>query len=112
MYRRRRIVMAGVVSHARIFVDCQNVAGGAGPMASGAASWYQDRRSWKMAPSQIVMAGRVPVTHPQPVGPLRRLYNRRCVGGRDTPGHDGESMISSHDPVQQRFPRRHAPERA
>src|SRR6185437_2631799 len=25
---------------------------------------------------------------PDPVGPPRRLYNRRCVGGRDTPGHD------------------------
>src|SRR6185312_10990527 len=36
------------------------------------------------------MAGRVPATRPQSVRPPRRLYNRRCVGGRDTPGHDGE----------------------
>src|SRR6185312_15989699 len=41
------------------------------------------------------MAGRVPATHPWSVGPLRRLYNRRCVGGRDTPGHDGKNEFGS-----------------
>jgi len=45
-----------------------------------------------------VMAGRVPATHPRPVGLRRTLYNRRCAGGRDTLGHDdpgGEPM--AHD---------------
>jgi len=36
------------------------------------------------------MAGRVPATHPQTAGLPQGLYNCRCVGGRDTPGHDGE----------------------
>src|SRR6185437_4614239 len=37
----------------------------------------------------------VPATRPRPVGPPRRLYNRRCVGGRDTPGHDdlGKTLL-------------------
>jgi len=48
-------------------------------------------KSWERDPLEIVMAGRVPATRPQPAGPPRRLYNRQCVGGRDTPGHDGES---------------------
>src|SRR6185312_8622873 len=45
-----------------------------------------------------IMAERVPTTHSGSVGPLRRLYNRQCVGGRDTPGHDGWSHDGwSHD---------------
>src|SRR6185312_10634157 len=45
---------------------------------------------WEKDLVEIVMAERVPATRPRSVGPPRRLYNRRCVGGRDTPGHDGE----------------------
>ena len=41
------------------------------------------------------MAGLVPATHPQTAGPPQGLYNRRCVGGRDTPGHDGEREDSA-----------------
>ena len=40
-----------------------------------------------------VMAGRVPANDPQPVGAALALYNRRCAGGRDTPGHDGEMEV-------------------
>ena len=36
-----------------------------------------------------VMAGRVPATRPRSADARRALYNRWCVGGRDTPGHDG-----------------------
>src|SRR6185437_6872472 len=38
-------------------------------------------------------------THPRSVGPPRRLYNRRCVGGRDTPGHDDLGKILVPQPL-------------
>jgi hypothetical protein len=45
------------------------------------------------------MAGRVLAYpgHPPPgsVGPPWMLYNRRCVGGRDTPGHDDSGKFVS-----------------
>jgi hypothetical protein len=34
-------------------------------------------------------------THPRSVRPPRRLYNRRCAGGRDTPSHGGEREFGS-----------------
>ena len=46
-----------------------------------------------------VMAGRVPATRPQPVRSPRRLYNRQCVGGRDTPGHDDMEQIHLPRPL-------------
>src|SRR6185437_14845543 len=45
------------------------------------------------------MAGRVPATCPRSVGPPRRLYNCRCVGGRDTPGHDDLGKILVPQPL-------------
>src|SRR6185437_942023 len=63
-----------------------------GSLWSGVGHGHRDKRSWAMAsPPKIVMAGRVPATHaPAVVQPPRRSH-RPGVGGRDTPGHDGES---------------------
>ena len=36
--------------------------------------------------------GHGPAAHLRPVGPSRRLYTAGCVGGWDTPGHDGASV--------------------
>src|SRR6185437_13973821 len=41
-----------------------------------------------------VMAGRVPATRPRSVGSPRTWRDRRCVGGRDTPGHDVEPAMT------------------
>jgi hypothetical protein len=59
--------------------------------------------------SPSIMALCVPATHPQPVGPPRRLHNRRCLGGRDTQGHDDREQIHLPRPLVQtrRNGRRH-----
>jgi hypothetical protein len=65
---------------------CRANASGDGRLKAGHDGLWQIHLPRPLYPD--AHGARVPATFPQPVGPLRRMYRRLCVGGRDTPGHD------------------------